>query len=124
MLEKVCSQRRYARPSVQRLHQARPQIESGALRLIGGRLYRPSDCPYTDEFIGRLTIHSEVSLPGSLPALLLTGGSGSVEWTVQLSGRKDQSMAFDGRGAQDLCDIVGRHPRGQGHAGGRGDGCY
>ena len=60
-LVQVCSQRRYARPTAQRLQQASPQIESGALRLIGGRLYRPADCPYSDALVESLTIHSEVS---------------------------------------------------------------
>lgn len=56
----VCSERRYARPTPQRLAQARPQIESGALQLHGGRLYRPEDAPYSDQAVSKLTIHSEV----------------------------------------------------------------
>jgi hypothetical protein len=68
----VCSERRYARPTAQRLAQARPQIESGALQLHGGRLYRPEDAPYADEAVDQLTIHTEVLTDPRAARALLT----------------------------------------------------
>lgn len=60
----VCSERRYARPTEQRIANAAPQLQSGALQLHGGRLYRPDDAPYSDAAVDALTIQSEVnSLP-------------------------------------------------------------
>lgn len=57
----VCSERRYARPTAQRIANAAPQLQSGALQLHGGRLYRPDDAPYSDAAVDALTIQSEVN---------------------------------------------------------------
>lgn len=56
----VCAERRYARPTAQRIARAQPQLASGALQLHDGRLYRPDEAPYSNEAVDALTIHTEV----------------------------------------------------------------
>jgi hypothetical protein len=56
----VCSARRYARPTAQRIAQAQPQIASGAMELHNGRLYRPDDAPYPDAQVDTFDIQSVV----------------------------------------------------------------